>query len=195
MNTLVFEKTEHGEVPIDVYHKLANDRIFFINGEIDENVASDIAASLLVKDSEDQEKKITLFLNSHGGDIRNCFMILDIMKMISAPIETVCFGGVTDGAALILASGTKGMRFITKNSSVDFCQLSHDSMRYGDLTEAKSRLDRSISDNKRMMEIVSICTSKSIKEVSFKFDRRIFMNASQAINFGFADHLTKSKKK
>ena len=82
MNTLVLEQTEHGEVPVDVYQKLSSDRILFLANYLDDDLASDIVATLLLKDHEDSEKKITLFINSPGGDIRNVLMIYDVMEMI-----------------------------------------------------------------------------------------------------------------
>jgi ATP-dependent Clp protease, protease subunit len=193
MNTLISEKINDEVVVFDVYTKLANDRILFINGFIDSTVASDICATLLLKDSENN-KKITLFLNSEGGDLRDVFMIYDCMKMISSPIETVCFGGISDTPVILFAGGTPGMRFITKNSSLTFCQLTHDRGYYKDLIEAKSTLNRSINDNKRMMEIIASCTNKSVKDIFSKFERRICMNAKEAVNFGFADKIVKSKR-
>src|SRR5277367_5288611 len=106
MNTLVLEQTDQGEVPVDVYQKLSGDRILFLTDYLDDTLASDIVATLLLKDSEDSEKKITLFINCHGGDIRNAFMVYDFMSMIHAPIETVCIGAAMDEAIILLAGGT-----------------------------------------------------------------------------------------
>lgn len=194
MNTIVTETTEHGEMPMDVYQKLSNDRILFICEFIDDDIASDITATLLLKDSEDSEKKITLFVNSHGGDIRNVLMICDMMNMIEAPVETVCIGAAMDEASLILASGTPGMRLATKNSIICCSQLVHDWMAHADLTDAKKYLDMAMLDNKRMMEILATATNKSVKQVSEDFDRRVYMTAQQAAKYGLIDKVVRFNK-
>ena len=107
MNTLVLEQTENGDVAMDVYQKLAQDRILFLSEDLHDELATDMVATLLLKDSEDPDKKITLFINSHGGDIRNAFMIYDVMTMIQAPIETVCIGAAMDEALILLAGGAR----------------------------------------------------------------------------------------
>ena len=86
MNTIVTETTEHGEMLVDIYQKLASDRILFICNTIDDKLATDIVATLLLKDAEDSENKITLFINSAGGEIRNVLMIYDMMQLVQAPI-------------------------------------------------------------------------------------------------------------
>ena len=187
MNTIVTETTEHGEMPVDVYQKLSNDRILFICDYINDNLATDITATLLLKDSEDSEKKITLFINSSGGDIRNALMICDMMNMVEAPIETVCIGAAMDEAAIILASGTRGMRFATKNSVISASQLAHDWITSANLTDAKKYLDLAKTDNKRMMEILSKTSGKSLKQVSEDFERKVFMTAPQAVKYGLVD--------
>jgi ATP-dependent Clp protease protease subunit len=194
LNTILTETTEHGDMPIDVYQKLANDRILFICDDINDNLATDIVATLLLKDSEDSEKKITLFINSSGGDIRNTLMIVDMMNMIEAPIETVCIGSAMDEAALILVSGSPGMRFATQNSRISVGQLVNDWMARVNLTDAKKYLDLALSDNKRMMEIFAKTTGKPLKKVMADFDRRVFMNSSQAVKYNLIDKVISISK-
>jgi ATP-dependent Clp protease protease subunit len=194
LNTLVLEQTEYGEMPVDVYQKLANDRILFITDDINDQIATDIIATLLLKDSEDPDKKITIFINSSGGDIRNAFMIYDVMNMISAPIETVCIGSALDEAAILLASGQKGMRLATKNAVIAISQLVHDWYMHTNLTDAKNLLEQSQIDNNRLMEIFSKATGKSSKEVKEDFDRRVFFSAAQAVKYGLIDKVVTSNK-
>jgi ATP-dependent Clp protease protease subunit len=194
LNTLVLETTEHGDFPVDVYQKLSNDRILFVTNDINDQIAADITATLLLKDSEDSDKKITLFINSTGGDIRNALMIYDMMQMIDSPIETVCIGAAMDEAAIILAAGTPGMRFATKNSRIAVSQLVHDWITHANLTDAKKILDLSVQDNKRMMEILAKCTGKATKQVMEDFDRRVFMNAGQAAKYGLIDKVVSFSK-
>jgi ATP-dependent Clp protease protease subunit len=187
LNTIVLESTEHGDIPVDVYQKLANDRILFICDDISDTIATDVAATLLLKDSEDPGKKVTLFINSQGGDIRNALMICDIMNMIESPIETVCIGAAMDEAAIILSSGTPGMRFATKNSVISASQLVHEWMARANLTDAKKYLELASGDNKKMMEILAKTTGKSLKQVMSDFDRRVFMSAPQAAKYKLID--------
>lgn len=188
------EETEHGDMPVDVYQKLANDRILFISNHIDDKLATDIVATLLLKDAEDCNNKITLFINSDGGDIRNALMIYDVMCMIQSPVETVCIGSAMDEAAIILTAGAKGSRLATKNSIIAVGQLSHDWAMYSDLSNAKKLLQQSSSDNKRMMDIVAKSTGKSIKTVTSDFDRRVFMSPTQAVKYGLIDKVISFNK-
>ena len=194
MNTLVLESNELGEFPVDVYQKLSNDRILFICDDLTDSVASDIVATLLLKDAEDSEKKITLFINSMGGDIRNALMIYDMMQMIDSPIETVCIGFAMNEAVIILAGGTPGMRLATKNASIAVSQLTSDWFINSDLPNAKKMLDLSMQDNKRMMDILAKCTGKTLKQVSKDFDRKVFMNSAQAVKYNLIDKVVKSNK-
>lgn len=191
MNTIICEQNEHTEIFLDVYTKLASDRILFINGAIDDNISTDIIATLLLKDYEDSNKKINLFINSDGGDIRSCFMIYDIIKIISSPIQTICLGSASDGAAMLLAAGTPGMRFCTENSVITFNQLTTDSIYYSNLTDAQSILKRCLDDNDKMMKIISKCTKQPYKNIIKKFDRRVFMKSQDALKNGFLDKVIK----
>ncbi len=194
MNTIVTETTELGEVPINIYQKLASDRILFICNNIDDKLATAVVAALILKDSEDPEKKITIFINSEGGDIRSVLMIYDIMSMIRAPIETVCIGAAMDEAVIILAAGTAGMRFAAKHSAIAVSQLINNWMAYSDLTDAKKSLEQSVSDNKKMMEILAKCMGKPLKEVMTLFERRVFMGSAQAAKLNLIDKVVPNNK-
>ena len=189
MNTLVLEHTENGDVAVDVYQKLSDDRILFVYDEITDNLATDLCATLLLKNSESSDKKITLFINSPGGDIRNVFMIYDMIQLIQAPIETICIGAAMDEAVLLLASGHPGMRFATKNCRIAVNQLVHDWIMNADMSDAKKILDIYTSDNKKMMEILAKCTKKTVKQITSDFDRRVFMTAIQAAKYGIIDRV------
>ncbi len=194
MNTLVLEQTEHGEVPMDVYQKLANDRILFIHDYIDDDIATDIVATLLLKDHEDNEKKITLFINSPGGDIRNVFMIYDVMTIVNAPIETVCIGAAMDEAALLLAGGRKGMRLATKNAIISVSQLVNNWHMHTNMTDAKNLMEQFKVDNDRLLEILNKATGKSVKQLREDFDRRTFFTAAKALKYGLIDKIVAPNK-
>lgn len=194
MNTLVLEDTPNGEMPMDVYQKLAHDRIIFITDYLNDHVATDLIATLLLKDSEDQEKKITLFINSPGGDIRNAFMIYDVMKMIEAPIETVCMGAAMDESAIILIGGTKGMRLATKNSVISISQLVNSWHMHTNLTDAKNLMEQFNIDNNHLLDIIATSSGKSLKQVKSDFDRRTFFTAPKALKYGLIDKVVSFSK-
>lgn len=194
MNTLVLEETENGEMPVDVYQKLSTDRILFLTDYLDDDIASDMVATLLLKDHEDDEKKITIFINSHGGDIRNAFMIYDVMAMIHAPIETVCIGAAMDEAVILLAGGTPGMRLATPHAIIAATQLVHGFHMHTDLPGAQALFEQEKLDNQRLMEILAKATKKKLDQVKKDFDRRVFFNAAGAKKYGFVDKIVTFNK-
>lgn len=187
MNTIISEETEHGEILTDVYQKLSDNRILFITGEINERLASDITATLLLKDQEDQSKKITIFINSPGGDIRNVFMIYDMIKMITAPVETVCVGETFNEAVVLLAAGQKGLRFATKNSFIAVGQLQQEVHAQTDMINAKKYLDLFTDYNLRMMKVFAEVSGKPLKRVVKDFERVVFMTGLKAAKYGLID--------
>lgn len=194
MNYSILETTEHGDMLIDVYQKLSNDRIIFISDFINDRLATDIVATLLLKDLENSNDKITIFLNSEGGDIRNIFMIYDTMCMMQSPIETICIGATLNESILILMASTPGMRLMTKNSLISINQLIHDHTNFSDLSNAKKMLDQYIEDNRKMMDIIAKSCKKTFKQVMLDFDRRVVMNCNQAIKYGLIDKIVTFSK-
>jgi ATP-dependent Clp protease protease subunit len=195
LNTLVLEQTENGEMPVDVYQKMANDRILFITDYISDEIATDIIATLLLKDQgEDSEKEITLFINSPGGDIRNVFMIYDVMQMIHAPVKTICIGSAMDAAALLLAGGSKGKRYMTKNSIISVSQLTSSMHMHTNMTDAKNLMAQLKIDNDRLLDILSKATSKPVKQLKDDFDRRVFFTSPKAMKYGLVDKIAIASK-
>jgi len=195
MNTIVLqEDQEHGDHATDVYQKMANDRILFITDYVNDNMAIDIVATLLLKDCENPDKKITIFINSNGGDIRNVFMIYDVMTALSSPIETVCIGAAMNEAAILLAGGAKGMRLATKNSTICFNQLINNNQNHTNMTDAKNLFDQFKIDNDKLLKILSIAVSKPVKQLRKDFDRRVFFTATKALKYGFIDKIVSHSK-
>lgn len=189
MNPIILDQTEDGGIhSTDIFTKLSNNRVFFIYDYIDDKIATDICASLLLKDVESKDK-ITLFINSEKGDIRAVFMIYDIIKSLRSPIETVCCGFAMGEVVLLLVSGTKGMRKATKNSIIVPGQLTHDESHYSNLTDAKSLLDRSLQDNKDFMKAIAKATGKKTTTIIKDFERKQFMDAKQALKYGIIDEI------
>ena len=194
MNTLVLEETENGFQPIDVYVKLANDRILFLTNEITDSLTTDIIATLILKDYENSMEKVTLFINSDGGDIRNVFSICDTINMIECPVETICIGSAMNEAALILASGTRGMRSATQNAIISCTQLIADFAFRTNMVDADNLMKQLVIDNKRVMEIYSRTSGKTVKQVKTDFERQKFFDSNQAKKYGLIDFVRKGSK-
>jgi len=194
LNTIIFEETEFGDMPVDVYQKLASSRILFVTGGIDDSLASDITATLFLKDQEDPTLKITIFINSYGGNIRDALMIYDMIQMIDAPVETVCIGEARGEAVVILAAGTPGFRYATKNAIIAVGQLEANGHSYVDMSDAKKLLDLFTEDNLRMMKIISQAAGKPVKQVMEDFDRTVYMNAVKAAKYGLIDKVVTFNK-
>lgn len=195
LNTIITEMTEQGEVVVDVFQRLSDNRILFISDDITDDLTTDICATLLLKDSMDSKNKISIFINSRGGDIRNVLAIYDTMQAIKSPIETVCMGSAMKEAAIILSAGTPGMRYATKHSIVSVGQLVNSWIQHSDLTDAKIVLAHILSDNKKMMDIFAKTTGKPLKQVMSDFDRLVFMDSQQAKKYGFIDKIVSFNKK
>ncbi len=193
MNTLVLEDTENGEIVIDVYQKLSNDRILFLHEDIDDKVASDICAALLLKNAESKDK-ISLFINSESGDIRSVFMIYDVINLIDSPVETICMGSAWHEALLILAAGTKGMRYATENSSICASSFLYNRMHISDLTDAKIIQDIIKNDSKKMLEAFASITKKKYSMLVKDFSEKKFMTPTQAKKYGLIDGIIRNKK-
>lgn len=193
MNIIVTEETENGDIPIDIYSKLANDRILFIHDFIDDRVAIDTVAALMLKDSEDINQKISIFINVSGGDLRSVFMIYDTMKLLQSPIETFCVGEVMDEAALLLAAGTPGMRFATENSLICVGQLHSDGNMRSDIADAFVLMERLKRDNKMFIGELAKCAGKKVKDVMTDLERRKFFSAKQAKQYGLIDAIVAGK--
>ena len=190
MNTLISEMTPHGPELVDIFDKLANNRILFLFDEITDQVAVEMCATLFLLDNGD--KKITIFLNSEGGDIRNIMMIYDVLQMIKSPIEIIATGTVSNEAVLILASGTPTMRFATENTLIIPSQIVQDKYQYSDLTDANSLLDRMTIDNKAFMAALAKKTGKKLGDISKDFERRKFLDPKQAQKYGIIDSVVGS---
>lgn len=186
--------TEQGEVAIDIFQKLSNDRILFICGEIDDKISADVCATLLLRDGEDKDAKITIFINSDGGNIRDVLAIYDVMRIISAPVETVCIGAAMNESVVILAAGTPGIRFATKHSVICVGQLTNNMISYSDVTDASILQKQVAENNKQMMTALAKSTKKSVKQVMDDLDRKIYMTATQAMKYGLIDGVINNKK-
>lgn len=189
VNTLILEKFQsENEIRIDVSSKLIQNRIIFVDDLINDKNAAGIVATLLLLDSESQDK-ITIFINSEGGDIRNVFMIYDAMKLISSPIETFCIGTAMREATLLLAAGSPGMRLIAKNADTAISQIVYNGIYLSDLTDTKIAHQKWNRDNEAFLKELSKRTNKPLKQIKIDTERQLFMNAQKTVEYGLADRV------
>lgn len=187
MNNIILEKMGNiEEVRIDIFSRLLQNRIIFIDDLTNDKTAIDILAVLLYLDKENHSK-ITIFINSEGGDLRNVFAIYDAMKLMISPIETFCIGSAMREAVLLLSAGTKGYRIIAKNADICISQIVNQCVSYSDLTNTKISHDKTIKDNEVFLKELSKNIGKTLKQLKKDTERQLFLSAAQAIEYGIAD--------
>ena len=190
MNTLVpmvVEQSNKGERAYDIYSRLLKERIIFLTGQINDNVASLVTAQLLFLEAEDPKKEIYLYINSPGGLVTAGLGIYDTMQYVKPDISTLCIGQAASMGSFLLAAGTKGKRFSLPNSRVMVHQPSAGFQ--GQVTDIEIHANEVSSLKKRLNEIYSKHTGKSVDEVKGALERDNFMTADVAKDFGLIDEV------
>lgn len=172
------------------YIYLSKSRSIFLKEVISKEVAADLSALLLYYDSRSAEEDITLYLHCNGGDADGLINVYDVMKLIRAPIKTVCIGKAYSAAAVLLAAGTKGKRFAMKNSKIMIhgIQCMFPIPGY-DQVNSKNYLDFLNTHNDTIMKILSSHTEKPLKQIKEDCKRDMFLDAKQAMNYGIIDKI------
>jgi ATP-dependent Clp protease protease subunit len=194
MNTLVpmvVEQSNKGERAYDIYSRLLKERIIFLTGQINDNVASLITAQLLFLEAEDPKKVIYLYINSPGGLVTAGLGIYDTMQYVKPDISTLCIGQAASMGSFLLAAGTKGKRFSLPNSRVMVHQPSAGFQ--GQVTDIEIHANEVSSLKKRLNEIYSKHTGKSVDEVKSALERDNFMTAEVAKDFGLIDEVVEKR--
>ena len=194
MNTLVpmvVEQSNKGERAYDIYSRLLKERIIFLTGQINDNVASLVTAQLLFLEAEDPKKEIYLYINSPGGLVTAGLGIYDTMQYVKPDISTLCIGQAASMGSFVLAAGTKGKRFSLPNSRVMVHQPSAGFQ--GQVTDIEIHANEVSSLKKRLNEIYSKHTGKSVDEVKAALERDNFMTAEIAKDFGLIDEVVEKR--
>ena len=194
MNTLVpmvVEQSNKGERAYDIYSRLLKERIIFLTGQINDNVAALVTAQLLFLEAEDPKKEIYLYINSPGGLVTAGLGIYDTMQYVKPDISTLCIGQAASMGSFLLAAGTKGKRFSLPNSRVMVHQPSAGFQ--GQVTDIEIHANEVSSLKKRLNEIYSKHTGKSVDEVKSALERDNFMNAKVAKEFGLIDEVVEKR--
>ena len=188
LNTLipmVVEQSSRGERAYDIYSRLLKERIVFLVGPINDNVASLVTAQLLFLESEDPKKEISLYINSPGGLVTAGLGIYDTMQYIKPDVSTLCIGQAASMGSFLLASGTKGKRYSLPNSRIMVHQPSAGFQ--GQATDIEIHANEVLSLKKRLNEIYSKHTNKSVDEIKAALERDNFMTPDNAKDFGLID--------
>ena len=194
MNTLVpmvVEQSSKGERAYDIYSRLLKERIIFLTGQINDNVASLVTAQLLFLEAEDPKKEIYLYINSPGGLVTAGLGIYDTMQYIKPEISTLCIGQAASMGSFLLAAGTKGKRFSLPNSRIMVHQPSAGFQ--GQATDIEIHANEVLSLKKRLNEIYSKHTGKSVDEIKSALERDNFMTADVAKQFGLIDEVVEKR--
>ena len=188
---MVVEQSNKGERAYDIYSRLLKERIIFLTGQINDNVASLVTAQLLFLEAEDPKKEIYLYINSPGGLVTAGLGIYDTMQYVKPDISTLCIGQAASMGSFLLAAGTKGKRFSLPNSRVMVHQPSAGFQ--GQVTDIEIHANEVSSLKKRLNEIYSKHTGKSVDEVKEALERDNFMTAEVAKDFGLIDEVVEKR--
>ena len=195
LNTLipmVVEQSSRGERAYDIYSRLLKERIVFVVGPINDTVASLVTAQLLFLESEDPKKEISLYINSPGGLVTAGLGIYDTMQYIKPEISTLCIGQAASMGSFLLAAGAKGKRFSLPNSRIMVHQPSAGFQ--GQATDIEIHANEVLSLKKRLNEIYSKHTGKSVDEIKSALERDNFMTPENAKSFGLIDKVVEKRE-
>jgi len=188
---MVVEQSSKGERAYDIYSRLLKERIIFLTGQINDNVASLVTAQLLFLEAEDPKKEIYLYINSPGGLVTAGLGIYDTMQYVKPDISTLCIGQAASMGSFLLAAGTKGKRFSLPNSRIMVHQPSAGFQ--GQATDIEIHANEVLSLKKRLNEIYSKHTDKNVDEIKSALERDNFMTADVAKTFGLIDEVVEKR--
>ena len=183
----VIEQTARGERPYDLPSRMLQERIIFVIGPIEDQMASSVCMQLLFLEAQNPKKEIAMYINSPGGVVTSGMAIYDTMEFIRPPIATLCIGQAASMGSLLLAAGTKGMRFALPNARIMLHQPS------GGFSGQASDIERHAEDiikmKRRLNEIYVKHTSQPYEKIEQTLDRDYFLAADQAKTFGLIDRV------
>jgi ATP-dependent Clp protease protease subunit len=183
----VIEQTHRGERGWDIFSRLLKDRIVFLGTEIDDLIANIVIAQLLFLESEDPDKDIMLYINSPGGVVTAGLAIYDTMQYVRCDVSTICMGQAASMAAVLLASGQKGKRYVLPHARVMIHQPKGGAIGQASDIEIQSR--EILKNREKLNEILARHTGQPIERVRKDSDRDYFMDADEAVTYGITDSL------
>lgn len=189
---MVIEQTSRGERSYDIYSRLLKERIIFLNGQVEDNMANLIVAQMLFLEAENPEKDIYLYINSPGGVITAGMAIFDTMKFIKPDVSTICQGQACSMGAFLLGAGTKGKRFCLPSARV----MIHQPLGgyQGQATDIEIHAREMLKVKARMNELMAEHTGKPVEEIERDTERDRFMSAKEAMDYGLIDGILDKRK-
>ena len=181
----VVEQTNRGERSYDIYSRLLKDRIIFLGGEINDDVANTVVAQMLFLEMEDPDADICLYINSPGGSVTDGMAIFDTMRYVKPKIRTVCLGMAASMGAFLLMAGEPGMRLALPNSEVMIHQPSGGAR--GQATDIRIHAENILRTKAKLNQILAENTGKPVEEVERDTERDNFMSAEEAKAYGLID--------
>ena len=183
----VLEKTSMGERAYDIYSRLLKERIIFIGGPIDAEIANLVIAQLLFLENEDSKKDVTLYINSPGGHVSAGLAIIDTMNFIKPDVSTVCVGMAASMGAMILSAGAKGKRFVLPHSEVMIHQpLGGAEGQASDIAIAAENI---LKTRSVLYKMLSKNTGKSMAQIEKDADRNYWISSEEAVKYGIVDKM------
>jgi len=189
---MVVEQTARGERAYDIYSRLLKDRLIFIVGPVEDQMANLVVAQLLYLESENPNKDIHLYINSPGGVVSSGLSIYDTMQFINCDVSTICVGQAASMGALLLAGGAKGKRFALPHSRVMVHQPSGGYQ--GQVTDIHIHAQEVLELKRRLNEIMSKHTGQSLETIEADLERDNFMSATAALEYGLIDTVLAERK-
>ena len=190
---MVVEQTNRGERSYDIYSRLLKDRIVFLGGEIDDNVANLVVAQLLFLEMEDPDADISLYVNSPGGSVTAGMAIYDTMQYIKPQVRTVCIGMAASMGAFLLMAGEKGKRLALPNSEVMIHQPLGGAQ--GQATDVQIRAEWLLKTKVKMTQMMADMTGQPLDKVKADVERDYFMSAREALDYGIIDEIYQPRSK
>ncbi|MDO4484590.1 MAG: ATP-dependent Clp endopeptidase proteolytic subunit ClpP [Clostridia bacterium] len=188
---MVVEQTSHGERSFDIYSRLLKDRIVFLGGEIDDNVANLVVAQLLFLEMEDPDADISLYINSPGGSVTAGMAIYDTMQYIKPQVRTVCIGMAASMGAFLLMAGQKDKRLALPNAEVMIHQPLGGAQ--GQATDVAIRAEWLMRTKTKMIGMMADMTGQSVEKVQADCERDYFMTAQEALDYHIIDEIYQSR--
>ena len=189
---MVIEQTNRGERSYDIYSRLLKDRIVFLGGEINDDIANLVVAQLLFLEADDPDKGINLYINSPGGSVVSGMAIYDTIQYIKPDVTTICVGLAASMGSILLACGVKGKRKALPNSEI----MIHQPMggARGQATDIAIHAEQILKTKKKLNQILADRTGQTLKRIEEDVERDHFMTAQEALEYGLIDEIVAPKR-
>ena len=182
---MVVDRTDSGERSFDIYSRLLEDRVIFLSGEINDDVANLVVAQLIYLESKDHTKDISLYINSPGGSVSAGLAIYDTMNYIRCDVSTICIGLAASMGAFLLSSGTKGKRYALPNSEIMIHQVLGGAQ--GQATDVEIQTKQLLKIKQKLNRLLAENVGRDITEVEHDTERDNYMYADEAKEYGLID--------